>query len=168
MARQLMNESIVAAEVIVVDEEGHDLGAMTRERALAMAHARGYDLVQDGVFSSPPRCRLVLAGRLAVREARAARMASGGPPKEIRVGTTMGAHDLEARRRQAADLLTKGYQVKLSARLAKPERANPVAARALLEGLARDLAPEGRVARRPYGESGALAMLLAPHETAGD
>jgi len=30
--------------------------------------------------------------------------------------------------------------------------------------LARDLTEEGRVERKPFGESGALSMLLAPRE----
>ena len=76
----------------------------------------------------------------------------------------MAAHDVQTRRRQAAGLLAKGYAVKLSARLAKAERANPAAVRALLEDLARGLADEGRVARKPYNEAGALALLLAPRE----
>lgn len=164
MSQVMMNEAIAASEVALTDENGANLGFVSRTRALALARERGCDLVQDGIFSSPPRCRLVPAGAAATRAARQARIAQGGPPKEIRVGTQMGAHDVETRRRQAADLLRKGYAVKLSARLAKPERANPVAARALLERLARDLAAEGRVERKPFGESGALSLLLAPRE----
>lgn len=164
MPRLLMNEAIVASEVALMDEHGHDLGLMARSRALAVARQRGCDLVQDGVYASPPRCTLVPAGNLAARTAREARRAAADQPKEIRVGTAMGAHDVATRRRQAAGLLAKGYHVKLSARLAKAERANPVAARALLEGMARELASEGRVVRRPFGESGALSLLLAPHD----
>ncbi len=54
--------------------------------------------------------------------------------------------------------------MKLTARLAKAERANPAKARALLESLSRDLAEKGRVERKPFGESGALSMLLAPRD----
>lgn len=164
MPRALVNEAIVAAEVALYDEDGAALGIVPRAEALAMARARGCDLVQEQVFSSPPRCRLVAEGGAASSAARQARMEQGGPPKELRVGTQMGAHDLEARRRQAAGLLRKGYRVKLCARLAKPERANPSAARALLEQLARELAAEGYMERKPFGESGALSLLLAPRD----
>lgn len=164
MARTLLNEGIVAAEVVLIDEEGHDRGIVARSDALALARARGCDLVQEAMFSSPPRCRLVPAGRADAAAARAARLSSSAVPKEIRVGTAMGAHDVETRRRQAAGLLDKGYSVKLSARLAKAERSNPVAARALLDGLIRDLAPHGAVARKPFNEAGALAVLLSPRD----
>lgn len=165
MAQLLVNEAIVASELFLIDDGGNDLGLVTRERALTLAGARGCDLVQDAVFSSPPRCRLVASGRAATSAARAARIAAGGPPKEIRVGTAMGAGDVQTRRRQAAKLLVAGYSVKLSARLAKAERSNPTAARALLESLARDLAAEGHVTRKPFGESGALSMLLEPNDS---
>lgn len=162
MPRLLVNEQIVAAEVALADENGNALGIVSRAEALAMARERGVDLVQEEVFSSPPRCRLTRVGVAAAREARTARMAASAPPKEIRISTAMGAHDLDARRRQAAGLLARGYDVKLSARLARAERANPAAARALLERLAAELAGAGHVARKPYGESGALALLLSP------
>jgi len=164
VARTLINEAIVADEVRLHGADGADLGLMSRAAALALARAQGCDLVQDEVFSSPPRCRLVSSGSAAPEAARAARIAAGGPPKEIRVSTAMGAHDVETRRHQAAGLLTKGHTVKVSARLARAERANPAKARALLEAMARDLADEGRVERKPFGESGALALLLAPRE----
>ena len=164
MARRLVNEAIRADEVLLVDENGADLGLVSRARALALARTRGRDLVQDGAFSSPPRCHLAAPGGAAARAARSARLAQDGPPKEIRVSTAMAAHDVQTRRRQAAGLLAKGYTVKLSARLAKAERANPAAARALLDELARELADEGRVARKTYNEAGALALLLAPRE----
>jgi translation initiation factor IF-3 len=168
MARRLVNEAIQADEVLLVDENGADLGPVARAEALALARTRGCDLVQDGAFSSPPRCHLVPAGKATAQAARSARYRAagplGGPPKEIRVSTAMAAHDVETRRRQAAGLLARGYTVKLSARLAKAERANPAAARALLDDLARWLADAGRVARKPYNEAGALALLLAPRE----
>ncbi len=164
MARVLINEQIVADEVRLNDENGEDRGFVATAAALALAHGRGCDLVQDEVFSSPPRCRLVPTGSATGLAARAERIAAGAPPKDIRVSTTMGTHDVETRRRQAAGLLDKGYTVKLTARLAKAERANPAKARALLESLSRDLAGKGRVERKPFGESGALSMLLAPHE----
>ena len=168
MVRRLVNEAIRADEVLLVDENGVDLGPVARAEALALARAHGCDLVQDGAFSSPPRCHLVPAGHAAAQAARATRERAegriGGPPKEIRVSTAMAAHDVETRCRQAARLLARGYTVKLSARLAKAERANPAAARALLEDLAGRLADAGRVARKPYNEAGALALLLAPRE----
>ncbi len=165
MARTLINEAIMADEVLLYDQGGTDLGRASHAAALALARERGCDLVQDEVFSSPPRCRLVPAGDAGrLHAAREARIAAGGPPKEIRVTTAMGVHDVETRRRQAAALLARGHAVKLTARLAKAERANPVKARALLEALARDLSDEGRVERKPFGESGALALVLAPRD----
>ncbi len=137
MARTLINERIMAVEVRLSDERGADLGVVPRAEALALARDKGCDLVQDDYSSSPPRCRL--ASKTTGRGRDRAEQRRGDEPKELRVSTAMGTHDVETRARQAAGLLAKGYSVKLSARLAKAERAKPIAARALLEGLARDL-----------------------------
>ena len=65
MVRRLVNEAIRADEVLLSDENGADLGPVTRAEALALARAHGCDLVQDGAISSPPRCHLVPAGYAA-------------------------------------------------------------------------------------------------------
>ncbi len=108
MAQVLINEHIVADEVRLNDENGEDRGLVATAAALALARGRGCDLVQDEIFSSPPRCRLVPTGGATGLAARAERIAAGGPPKDIRVSTTMGIHDVETRRRQAAGCTGQG------------------------------------------------------------
>lgn len=164
MPRALVNGDITASEVDLFDENGLGLGIKSREAALMLAKERGFDLVQDGMFSSPPRCRLVVPGGTQQAEARAARIAAGGPPKEMRLTTTMGLHDVAVKKRQAGDLLDKGYSVKLTVRLAKQERANPSAARNLLDILSRELAEQGSPAGKPHGEAGAFVLLLEPRD----
>ena len=164
MARSLVNEQITAPELTLCDERGVEIAIVPRAEALAVASARGCDLVQDDAASSPPRCRLV--GRATGAGAtRATSRARGGPPKEIRIATAMGGHDVATRARQAKGLLERGYSVKLSARLTRGERSNPVVSRTLLERIAADMSDVGRVERKPFGESGALSLLLAPIET---
>ena len=41
MARRLVNEAIWADEVLLVDEDGADLGPVARAEALALARTRG-------------------------------------------------------------------------------------------------------------------------------
>src|SRR4051812_38657920 len=48
------NEAIRAADVLLLDEDGADLGILSRDRALALARQRGLDLVQIDSASSPP------------------------------------------------------------------------------------------------------------------
>ncbi len=164
MPKALVNGDITASEVDLFDENGAALGVKSRETALTLARARGFDLVQDGMFSSPPRCRLVVPGGTQQAEARAARIAAGGPSKEMRLTTAMGAHDVDVKKRQTGDLLDKGYSVKLTVRLTKQERASPAAARNLLDILSRELAGQGSPVGKPHGESGALVLLLEPRD----
>lgn len=160
----LINEAIRATEVLVFDEDGADLGIMTRAAALAMARHRGRDLVQVDIASSPPPCRLIDARahkETLDRQARAERLVDA-PPKELRLRTATGAHDVATQTRKAAQLLAAGHQVKISVALEKSQRANPAAARTLLDGIVRDLGPVASVARKPFSEKGMLSVLLSP------
>jgi translation initiation factor IF-3 len=94
--------------------------------------------------------------------ARKARRAAGGPPKELRLRTATGAHDVATQLRRAAQLLAAGHDVKLVVSLEKAERGNPAAARALLESMVRDLGPAARQEGKPFNEKGALSVLLTP------
>ena len=70
-----INDAIRSGDVLLFDEDGSDLGIVSRDQALALARQRRLDLVQMDMASSPPRCRLLDARTYqadAAREARAA------------------------------------------------------------------------------------------------
>ena len=77
---------ITSAEVLLLDEDGTDLGFVSTTRALALAQERGLALVRLDDLSSPPRCQLLDAQTLAAETARADRLAraTSAPPKELR------------------------------------------------------------------------------------
>lgn len=165
MAReQPINEAIRAREVLLLDEDGSDLGIVARDDALALARTRKLDLVQLDTASSPPRCRLTdaqAAQAQGTRQARAARAAEA-PPKELRLRTATGTHDIATQARRASGLLAAGHSVKVIVLLEKSERGNTAAARALLETITRDLSPAGRPEGKPTQEKGALTILVRP------
>ncbi|GAC1433510.1 MAG: translation initiation factor IF-3 [Chloroflexota bacterium] len=159
-----VNEAIRAREVLLLDEHGNNLGIVSREEALALARGRGMDLLQLAMASSPPRCRLGDARsqqETAARQARAQR-AGNASPKELRLRTATGAHDVATQVRRAAQLLAAGHQVKVTVLLDKAERGNPTAARVLLASIARDLGPTARQEGKPVPEKGALSLLFSP------
>ena len=158
------NATIRASEVLLIDQDGQDLGFVPTEQALAMARERGLDLVQLDALSSPPRCQLLDAAAQQVTRARAERIARGAaaPPKEIRLRMGIGDADRAAKQRQAAALLEAGHRVKLRIELEPAARANPAPARALLDELVRSLAGAGQAEGKPQSEKGAVAMVLAP------
>jgi translation initiation factor IF-3 len=58
-----VNEGIQAREVRLIDENGEMLGVMPPVRALEIARARGFDLVEVSPNFLPPICKLMDYGR---------------------------------------------------------------------------------------------------------
>jgi translation initiation factor IF-3 len=149
-------------EVWLFDRDGADLGFVPAAEAQAMAHARGLDLVRLDQSSSPPRFAFRDAAEHVAASARGARIARGGEAKEIKIRVSIGAADLETRRRSAAALLSSGYRVKIRVELDPGKRSDPAPARAILDGLVKSLADVGHPEARPQSEKGAVAATLAP------
>ena len=156
--------AITSDEVLLIDEDGSEIGYLPTTRALAMARERGLDLVRLDTMSSPPRCQLANAAGLEAEAARAARIAKGAtaPPKEIRLRLATGAADLATRQRSAAALLEAGHRVKIRVELEAGQRSNPAPARAMLDGLIKALKDAGTPEGKPFSEKGAVAAVLAP------
>ena len=55
-----VNDQITAQSVLLVDDEGNQLGELTTEKALEMAVEKGLDLVEVAPAAKPPVCRLSL------------------------------------------------------------------------------------------------------------
>jgi translation initiation factor IF-3 len=54
-----INDQITASEVRLVDLDGRQLGVKPLPEALAIARARGLDLVEVGPAAVPPVCRIM-------------------------------------------------------------------------------------------------------------
>ena len=54
-----VNDQITAQSVLLVDDEGNQLGELTTEKALEMAVEKGLDLVEVAPAAKPPVCRLL-------------------------------------------------------------------------------------------------------------
>jgi translation initiation factor IF-3 len=107
------NQEIQAKEVVLIDEQGRNLGPTSREQALLIAHAKNLDLVEVGPHSTPPVVKLVNWGKFKYQLAKKERKAKsrGGEVKEIKLSLKIGLHDLQTKERKAKDFLAKGNKV---------------------------------------------------------
>jgi translation initiation factor IF-3 len=149
-------------DVWLFEQDGTDLGFVPAVEARQVARARGLDLVRLDQLSSPPRFGLRDAREYAAASAREARMARAGEAKEIKLRVTIGAADLETRKRSAAALLESGHRVKIRVELVAGRRGNPAPARELLDSIVKSLGHVGHAEAKPQSEKGAVAVTLAP------
>jgi len=67
-----LNHQIRASELRVIDEDGKQLGVMSKTEALALAEERGLDLVEISPEANPPVCKIVDWGKYTLPEDKAA------------------------------------------------------------------------------------------------
>jgi len=103
--------------VRVIDEEGKQVGVLSRDEALAKAKILGVDLVEVAAKARPPVCRLMDFKKFkyleSKKEKEQKKKSKDLELKELKLTPFMGEHDLKVRVKRARELLTEGNRLKL-------------------------------------------------------
>lgn len=165
------NEQIGGRELRLVDDEGTQVGVMSRADALAYAEERGLDLVEVAADADPPVCRVTDYGRWRYEEERRLRAGRRNQPntapKEVRLRPWIAPHDYDWKRNHAGELLRSRSKVKLVVFFRGRERERPEVGRQLLARLTADLREVGHVEGGESFEGRSMTVVLAPNGTAG-
>lgn len=116
--KPLYNNQITAKEVRLVNEEGEQLGVVSKEIALEMAKEKNFDLIQVTEKVDPPVCRIGDYGKYLYSQQKKERKMSGGKKhsgelKMIRLTYNISDNDIETRASSAEKFLNKGEKVKI-------------------------------------------------------
>ncbi|MBI4066322.1 translation initiation factor IF-3 [Candidatus Gottesmanbacteria bacterium] len=102
----------------LLDEEGKQIGVVTKLEALQKAKEQGLDVVEIAAKAIPPVAKLIDYKKFKYQEAKKEREARKSQKnvgvKEIRLRPFIGQHDFDTRVAQAKDFLSEGNQVKLT------------------------------------------------------
>ncbi|HMT18793.1 MAG TPA: translation initiation factor IF-3 [Candidatus Saccharibacteria bacterium] len=123
-----MNHQIRASRLRVIDEEGNQLGILSKSEALTAAEEAGLDLVEISPNADPPVAKIVDWGKYNYQRTKQLqknkRNAKSLEVKEIRVGLKIGAHDLEVKAKKVREFLEEGHKVKYTLRFRGRELAH--------------------------------------------
>ena len=162
-----VNDQIGAPHLRVIDDEGAQVGVMTRADALAHAESLGLDLVEVAADADPPVCRVIDFGRWRFEEERRLRAAlrnqQHGGPKEVRLRPRISSHDYGWKRDQALEFLRGRDSVKVVVYFRGREREHPEAGRKLLERLFEDVREAGHPQCRESFEGRTMTVILTPN-----
>jgi translation initiation factor IF-3 len=115
--KERINKQIRATELRVIDAEGESVAVMPLEEALAMAEARGVDLVEINAQSKPPIAKLIEYGKYLYEQKKKAQKAKSGAKasetKSIQIKVGTGDHDLELKAKTASKWLKEGHRIKV-------------------------------------------------------
>src|SRR3954470_1668615 len=112
-----LNDQIRAPKLRVVDEEGKQLGVLSRQEALQLAQERDLDLVEISPNADPPVCKIVDWGKYnyqrTKQQQKNRKTAKTLDMKQMRFGLKIGAHDLDIKMNKVTKFLEAGHKVKI-------------------------------------------------------
>lgn len=102
----------------VIDEDGSQLGVLSRNDALKLAEERGLDLVEVSPNADPPVCKIVDWGKYNYQKTKQLQKSRQNTKalevKQMRFGLKIGDHDLQVKLGKVTKFLDAGHKVKLT------------------------------------------------------
>jgi len=116
----MVNESIRAEMVRLIDESNNQVGIVKRHEAISKAGEAGLDLVEVAPKGEPPVCRIMDYGKWLYQQKRKTRESHkksqhhSGTLKEIRLRPETDKHDMAVKLNHAREFLEKGCKVQFT------------------------------------------------------
>jgi len=102
----------------VIDEDGNQLGVLSRVEALQMAADQDLDLVEISPDANPPVAKIVDWGKYNYQRTKQMqknkRTTKALEMKQMRFGLKISEHDLGVKLRKVTDFLEAGHKVKIT------------------------------------------------------
>lgn len=164
-----INEEIRAREVRVVSDSGEQLGVMTLQAALEMAHSRNQDLVEVAPTAKPPVCRIMDYGKFKYEQQKKEREARKKQKtfdvKEVKLRPKIETHDYLVKLKNAQRFLNDGDKVKAVIMFRGREMSHPELGLDILKRMSEDLKDISNMEREAKLEGRNMIMILAPKTT---
>lgn len=139
---------------------------MGLNEALAMARARGVDLVEIAAAATPPVCRLVDYGKYRYEQSKKDKETKkhqhANKVKEIQLSANIDPHDFQVKLTHAIDFLCEDMKVKVSLRFRGREMAHQEFGFGQVQRFIKEVAPYGHPDAPPKLIGKGLNVMLSP------
>jgi translation initiation factor IF-3 len=112
-----LNHQIQASRLRVVDQDGSQLGILSKQEALRMAEEQDLDLVEISPNADPPVAKIVDWGKFnyqrTKQQQKNKRNTKATELKQMRFGLKISEHDLGVKLKKVTGFLDEGHKVKL-------------------------------------------------------
>jgi translation initiation factor IF-3 len=161
-----INDAIRAREVRLIDENGQNVGVVSRADAIERAVAAGLDLVEVSPDAEPPVCKILDFGKYKYQEQKKAAEARKNQKiveiKEIKMRPSIDDHDYDVKIRSIKRFFEDGDKVKVTLRFRGREMAHQELGYQLLQRVKAELQELSKVEAEPRLEGRQMVMVLAP------
>lgn len=149
----------------LLDEEGKQIGIVSKLEALQLAKEKGIDVVEISASAKPPVAKLIDFKKFKYQEAKKEREnrknVKNVGVKEIRLRPFIGQHDFDTRLKQATQFIADGNQVKLSLFFRGREITRKQFGFDVIKRFI-EAVPDAKVVREPKLEGKILAAMMVP------
>ncbi|MBC6342883.1 MULTISPECIES: translation initiation factor IF-3 [Lactobacillus] len=163
----ILNDQIRAREVRLINEDGEQVGVVTKTEALRQASVANLDLVLISPNAKPPVARIMDYGKYRfqqqkkVKESR--KKSKTVSVKEIRLSPTIEGNDFNTKLKHARKFITKeGAKVRVSIRFRGRAITHKELGREVLEKMAEATSDIATVISKPKMEGRSMFLMLAP------
>ncbi len=160
------NERIFAHTLRVLDNEGKQIGVLSKFEALTKAKEAGMDLVEVAPTASPPVAKIIDFKKFLYQEEKKKKeekkKSKVSETKEVRLGPFMNDHDLEVMIRRAKEFLTNNDKVRLVVKFKGRQITHPEFGKTVVQKVIDSVSDIGKVDRDPHFEGKQLLALLSP------
>lgn len=161
-----VNDRIRAKQVLVIAEDGEQLGVKEIRDALGIAQEQGLDLVEVAAEADPPVCRIMDYGKFKYEQTQKAKRSKKHQQliviKEMKFRPKIEEHDFQTKEKHVRRFLQSGAKVKITIMFRGRETTHPDIGRAILERLADEIKDLGTVEALPKLDGRNMTMVLAP------
>ena len=161
-----VNQMIDEPEVVVINEEAENLGAMSVQDAIAMAEEVGLDLVEVSPNMKPPVCKILDYGKFKYQAQKKAnetrKKQKTVDVKEIKMRPNIDTHDYDVKMRNILRFFEEGDKVKVTLRFRGREMAHQELGLRLLQKVKAETEEIAKVEAEPKLEGRQMIMVLAP------
>ncbi|MGD9669111.1 MAG: translation initiation factor IF-3 [Hyphomicrobiaceae bacterium] len=161
-----INDQIRVREVRLIDENGDNVGVVSRFDAMQRAEQAGLDLVEISPDAEPPVCKIMDYGKFKFEQQKKAAEARKKQKiveiKEIKMRPAIDDHDYDVKLRAIKRFFEEGDKVKVTLRFRGREMAHQELGMKVLQRVKAELEGISKVESEPRLEGRQMVMVLAP------
>ena len=161
-----VNRDIAVAQVRLIDEQGENLGVLSKDEAIERAEDAGMDLVEISPGADPPVCKILDYGRFKYQDQKKKNEARKKQKtidiKEIKMRPNIDTHDYDVKMRSINRFIADGDKVKVTMRFRGREMVHQELGLKVLDRVRDELDEVAKVEQFPKMEGRQMIMVVAP------
>ncbi|HSX08982.1 MAG TPA: translation initiation factor IF-3 [Candidatus Saccharimonadales bacterium] len=163
--RYRINSRIFASPLRVLDNEGKQVGVLSKDEALRLAQEQELDLVEIAPAAKPPVAKLIDFNKFLYQQAKKKqeekKKAKTSETKEIRLGPFMSDNDLQVMIRRGREFLEDGDKIRLVVRFRGRQITRSEFGKSTIQKVVDALADISKIDREPHFEGRQLVAMLS-------